>query len=99
MEMEIDNPVSSKSNKQIKDEDLFKAAEQGDVSLFDSLQEEQFLKGLSLRNEDDRSLLHVAVSFGKTQVNFRLASFFKKKIVEGYNFDGECLIFYFHGSL
>ncbi|CDP00399.1 unnamed protein product [Coffea canephora] len=68
--MEIDNPKPNfkANNTQIKDEDLFKAAENGDVSVFESLSDGQLLKALSLRNEDGRSLLHVAVSFAQTQV-------------------------------
>lgn len=70
MEMEIDNPKANDkaNNNQIKDEDLFKAAENGDVSVFESLSDGQLLKSLSLRNEDARSLLHVAVSFAQAQV-------------------------------
>ncbi|XP_049405747.1 uncharacterized protein LOC125869221 isoform X1 [Solanum stenotomum] len=59
---------SEKSSAQIKDKDLFKAAESGDSSLFKSLPKEQLFKSLSLRNEDARSLLHVAVSSGHTEV-------------------------------
>ncbi|CAK9151109.1 unnamed protein product [Ilex paraguariensis] len=65
MEMEIDPPTAE---LQIKDEDLFRAAESGEASLFKSLSQDHLLKVLSLRNEDDRSLLHVAVSFGQAQV-------------------------------
>ncbi|CAI9096506.1 OLC1v1032671C5 [Oldenlandia corymbosa var. corymbosa] len=84
MEMEIDSAVSSKPNIQIKAGDLFKAAEKGDVSLFESLPEEQFLKALALRNEDDRSLLHVAVSFGQTQI-VKLLSSAKPSSICGVN--------------
>lgn len=59
---------SEKPSAQIKEKDLFNAAESGDASLFKSLPEEQLLKFLSLRNEDARSLLHVAVSSGQTEV-------------------------------
>ncbi|KAL0296863.1 UNVERIFIED_CONTAM: hypothetical protein Sradi_6738400 [Sesamum radiatum] len=62
--MEIDGKPAT----QIKVGDLFKAAESGDSSLFKSLSEEQILKASSLRNEDGRSLLHVAVSSSKTEV-------------------------------
>ncbi|KAK6133752.1 hypothetical protein DH2020_032463 [Rehmannia glutinosa] len=62
--MEIDgNPAS-----EIKDKDLFKAAESGDSSVFKSLSEEQLHKASSLRNEDGRSLLHVAVSSSQPEV-------------------------------
>lgn len=81
-----------KSSAQIKDKDLFKAAESGDSSLFKSLPEEQLLKSLSLRNEDDRSLLHVAVSFGhsevisaKTSKNCASCNSFRKKLYCIYN--------------
>ncbi|KAK4358032.1 hypothetical protein RND71_023642 [Anisodus tanguticus] len=59
---------SAKPSAQMEEKDLFKAAESGDSSLFKSLTEEQLLKSLSLRNEDARSLLHVAVSYGHTQI-------------------------------
>ncbi|GFP87318.1 26S proteasome non-ATPase regulatory subunit 10 [Phtheirospermum japonicum] len=62
--MEIDGNQAS----QPKDKDLFKAAESGDISFFKSLSEEQLLKASSLRNEDGRSLLHVAVSSSQTEV-------------------------------
>ncbi|KAK6921944.1 Ankyrin repeat [Dillenia turbinata] len=63
MEMEIDDP-----KPEIKDEDLFKAAELGNVSVFESLSPQQLLHALSLKNEDVRSLLHVAASSGQTEV-------------------------------
>lgn len=66
MEMEID----SDSAKHIKKEELFKAAESGDSSLFKSLAEERLHRALSLRNEDGRSLLHVAVSSSQIDVQF-----------------------------
>lgn len=65
--MEIDAPKQPES-KQIRDEELFKAAEWGDSSLFMSLSPEQLAKSLNFRNEDGRSLLHVAASFGHSQV-------------------------------
>ncbi|VFQ92247.1 unnamed protein product [Cuscuta campestris] len=64
MAMEID----SATPPQIKEDDLFKAAESGDSELFKSLSEDQLRKALALRNEDDRSLLHVAVSYGHAEV-------------------------------
>lgn len=60
--MEIDNP------EEIKADEVFKAAESGDSSVFDSLSPQNLLKILSFRNEDQRSLLHVAASSGRTQV-------------------------------
>lgn len=66
MEMEIDNPNNT---TRLKSEGLFKAAEVGDSSVFESLSQQNLLKIVSLRNEDQRSLLHVAASFGHTQVH------------------------------
>lgn len=79
MEMEIDDaPNNNKmttttttTTNEIKAEELFKAAESGDTSVFQSLiSQQQVLPHdiLSLRNEDQRSLLHVAVSSASTQV-------------------------------
>lgn len=65
MEMEVD---SEKTQKDIKEKDLFKAAEEGDSSLFEALSPQTLSKALSLRNEDARSLLHVAASSGHSQV-------------------------------
>ncbi|XP_031097114.1 26S proteasome non-ATPase regulatory subunit 10-like [Ipomoea triloba] len=64
MAMDIDSTKPT----QIKDKDLFKAAESGNSELFKSLSDDQLLKALALRNEDDRSLLHVAVSSAHTEV-------------------------------
>jgi 26S proteasome non-ATPase regulatory subunit 10 len=60
--------IATDTAKQMRDEELFKAAEWGDSSLFMSLSEEQLSKSLNFRNEDGRSLLHVAASFGHSQV-------------------------------
>lgn len=65
MDMEIDPP---KAELQIKDDDLFIAAESGDASTFKSLSREQLSRALSLRNEDGRSLLHVATSSAQSEV-------------------------------
>jgi 26S proteasome non-ATPase regulatory subunit 10 len=65
MDMEIDHP---KAEFQIKDDDLFIAAESGDASTFKSLSREQLSRALSLRNEDGRSLLHVATSSTQSEV-------------------------------
>ncbi|PWA74857.1 26S proteasome non-ATPase regulatory subunit 10 [Artemisia annua] len=59
MVMENDQPVT------LKTDDLFKAAENGNVSVFKSLSESQ----LPLRNDDGRSLLHVAVSSAHLEIN------------------------------
>lgn len=63
--MEIDGKPAG----ELKD-DLFKAAETGDSSVFKSLSEEQLGEASGLRNEDGRSLLHVAVSSAQTEVLF-----------------------------
>lgn len=65
--MEIDPP--KQAQLQIKDEDLFKAAEAGDFSIFKALSSEHLSKALSLQNDDGRSLLHVAVSSGHLEVS------------------------------
>ena len=65
MDMEID---TVEPESLIKDEDLFRAAESGDSSVFRALSPQQFLRALSLRNEDGRSLLHVATSSGHSEV-------------------------------
>ncbi|KAK2429281.1 ankyrin repeat-containing protein [Trifolium repens] len=59
--MEVDS-------ENIKEKDLFKAAEEGDSSIFESLSPQSLSKSLSLTNEDARSLLHVATSSGHSKV-------------------------------
>lgn len=66
MDMEIDPP--KQAEYQIKAEGLFKAAETGDASTFEALPSQQLSKALSLRNEDGRSLVHVAASSGHPEV-------------------------------
>ncbi|KAI9124788.1 hypothetical protein K1719_004115 [Acacia pycnantha] len=73
MNMEVDRP-KPEQQPVVKAADLFKAAENGDVATFQSLSPENLSKALSLRNEDERSLLHVAASSGHTQVVKILAS-------------------------
>lgn len=68
MEMEVDAQPQQDIIKQEKD--LFKAAETGDSSTFKALSPETLSKALYLRNEDARSLLHVAASSGHSQVQF-----------------------------
>ncbi|KAG9152859.1 hypothetical protein Leryth_012477 [Lithospermum erythrorhizon] len=53
---------------EIEESELMKAAEAGDVDVFKALSQQQLLKALSLRNQDHRSLLHVAVSSAKIKV-------------------------------
>ncbi|KAM0983827.1 hypothetical protein ACFX2C_011315 [Malus domestica] len=64
--MEIDHPAPSE--QKLKAEDLFKAAETGDSSALKSLSQKQLAEAFSLRNEDARSILHVAVSSGRSEV-------------------------------
>ncbi|TQD87211.1 hypothetical protein C1H46_027246 [Malus baccata] len=66
VDMEIDHPTPSE--QKLKAEDLFKAAETGDSLAFKSLSVKQLAEAFSLRNEDVRSLLHVAVSSGRSEV-------------------------------
>ncbi|KAF5948842.1 hypothetical protein HYC85_014799 [Camellia sinensis] len=69
MEMEIDPPKKPEVGAEaIKDDDFFNAAENGDSSFFEALSHDQLLKALSLRNEDCRSLLHVAASSAHPKV-------------------------------
>ena len=70
--MEIDPP---KPELQIKDDDLFKAAESGDASTFKSLSHDLLSKALSLRNEDARSLIHVAASSSQPDVRLSYSLF------------------------
>ncbi|KAL2652574.1 hypothetical protein R1flu_020702 [Riccia fluitans] len=54
--------------KQPQDEAIWEGAEKGNRSFFDELTEPQILKALTLRNEDGRSILHVASSNGHFEV-------------------------------
>jgi 26S proteasome non-ATPase regulatory subunit 10 len=60
------------SARGIDNDALFEAAESGKDGVFEDLSPEQLTKARTLRNEDDRSLLHVAASSGHTQVVKRL---------------------------
>lgn len=71
----MDPPKQSQHQPIIKDKDLFEAAETGDSSTFQSLAPEHISKSLSLRNEDGRSLLHVAVSSRRPEVPCSFLSF------------------------
>ncbi|CAL5411120.1 unnamed protein product [Camellia sinensis] len=69
MEMEIDPPKKPEVGAEaIKDDDFFNAVENDDSSFFEALSHDQLLKALSLRNEDCRSLLHVAASSAHPKV-------------------------------
>lgn len=57
-----------------EEKDLFQAAEEGNSSVFESLSPQSLSKSLSLRNEDVRSLLHVAASSGHSKVPFSPSS-------------------------
>jgi 26S proteasome non-ATPase regulatory subunit 10 len=61
-EMDVDAAAGGESRPSEKE--LFGAAESGDVSAFASLT----AADLSLRNEDGRSLVHVAATAGHAQV-------------------------------
>ncbi|XP_068655023.1 uncharacterized protein [Aristolochia californica] len=73
--MDIDTAAPVDRNRHVKDEDLFRAAELGELSVFQSLSEEELQRAQSLRNEDGRSLLHVAVAFGHAKVLHTLSTF------------------------
>ncbi|KAF2595234.1 hypothetical protein F2Q70_00042389 [Brassica cretica] len=62
MEAETDATKGQESKQQIRDEELFKAAESGNFLVFMSLSLQQLAKSISFRNEDGRSLLHVSAS-------------------------------------
>ncbi|MBA0809030.1 hypothetical protein Gohar_024715 [Gossypium harknessii] len=64
----VDFVVTLDAEIEIKEKDLFKAAEKGDSSIFKSLSQDHLTKSLKLRNEDARSLLHVAVSSAHPEV-------------------------------
>lgn len=71
MEMEIDASKETETTAT----DLFKAAESGDASLFHTFSSDQLSNFLSLRNEDGRSLLHVATSSAHSKVPFDFFAF------------------------
>ncbi|XP_054775822.1 uncharacterized protein LOC129284383 [Prosopis cineraria] len=73
MDMEVD-PPNPEQQQVVKASDLFKAAENGDVSTFQPLSPVNLSDALVLRNEDERSLLHVAASSGHSQMVKILAS-------------------------
>ncbi|KAH1064214.1 hypothetical protein J1N35_029201 [Gossypium stocksii] len=83
--MEINPPTKS---VEIKEKDLFKAAEKGDSSIFKSLSEDHLTKSLKLRNEDARSLLHVAVSSAHPEVVKLLSAAADESVVNGIDEEG-----------
>ncbi|KAK8647505.1 hypothetical protein V6N13_121240 [Hibiscus sabdariffa] len=85
--MEIDPPNES-VGFQIKEKDLFKAAETGESSIFKSLSEEHLSKSLKLRNEDGRSLLHVAVSSARPEVVKVLSASVDESVVNSTDEEG-----------
>ncbi|MBA0566753.1 hypothetical protein Golob_011539 [Gossypium lobatum] len=83
--MEINPPTKS---VEIKEKDLFKAAEKGDSSIFKSLSQDHLTKSLKLRNEDARSLLHVAVSSAHLEVVKLLSAAADESVVNGIDEEG-----------
>ncbi|MBA0624545.1 hypothetical protein Godav_009888 [Gossypium davidsonii] len=83
--MEINPPTKS---VEIKEKDLFKAAEKGDSSIFQSLSQDHLTKSLKLRNEDARSLLHVAVSSAHPEVVKLLSAAADESVVNGIDEEG-----------
>ncbi|MBA0692570.1 hypothetical protein Goari_010120 [Gossypium aridum] len=83
--MEINPPTKS---VEIKEKDLFKAAEKGDSSIFKSLSQDHLTKSLKLRNEDARSLLHVAVSSAHPEVVKLLSAAADESVVNGIDEEG-----------
>ena len=67
MEMALASPKPERATAE-EEEDLFRAAAAGESRIFSSLSRQQLQLSRSLRNEDGRSLLHVAASSGHTEV-------------------------------
>ncbi|CAF1866333.1 unnamed protein product [Brassica oleracea var. botrytis] len=63
MEAETDATKGQESKQQMRDEELFKAAESGDSSVFMSLSPQQLAKSLSFRNEDVSEVFPNSVRF------------------------------------
>lgn len=81
-------PPKKSEDLHIKEKDLFKAAETGDSSTFESLSEDQLSKSLKLRNEDGRSLLHVAVSSSRTEAVKILSAVADESVVNSSDEEG-----------
>ena len=75
MEMEMEMETSKET--EIKASELFKAAELGNTSLFSSFSKDQLAKFLSFRNDDGRSLLHVAASSAQSKVLIKFFFIFR----------------------
>ncbi|KAJ7570698.1 hypothetical protein O6H91_01G132100 [Diphasiastrum complanatum] len=60
--------------EELSKDDLFKAAESGRVEVFETLSHRQLSRLCALRNEDDRTLLHVAAAAGHSSVVKLIAS-------------------------
>ncbi|KAF3582604.1 hypothetical protein DY000_02035106 [Brassica cretica] len=71
MEAETDATKGQESKQQIRDEELFKAAESDDSSVFMSLSPQQLAKSLSFRNEDVSEIVKLlsSVDESKTVIN------------------------------
>jgi 26S proteasome non-ATPase regulatory subunit 10 len=67
MDIDAASAAAAGSENRPSDKVLFRAAESGDAAAFASLSPADLAAVLSLRNEDGRSLLHVAVAAGKPQ--------------------------------
>ncbi|GLT27956.1 hypothetical protein SLA2020_029190 [Shorea laevis] len=87
MDMEVDPPAKP-SDLQINDTDLFKAAETGDSATFQSLPQDQLSKSLALRNDDGRSLFHVAVSSARPEVVKLLSEVADESVVNSADEEG-----------
>ncbi|KAF9591774.1 hypothetical protein IFM89_007104 [Coptis chinensis] len=74
MEMEIETCSNPETQQLNSSKELFNALDKKDPSIFKSLSPTQLQKTLSFRNEDGRSLLHVAVSLNQTEVVKVMAS-------------------------
>ncbi|KAG2285741.1 hypothetical protein Bca52824_045345 [Brassica carinata] len=70
MEAETDATKGQESKQQMRDEELFKAAESGDSSVFMSLSPQQLAKSLSFRNEDVSEIVKLLSSVDESKTVF-----------------------------
>ncbi|KAG8061056.1 hypothetical protein GUJ93_ZPchr0003g18622 [Zizania palustris] len=70
--MDVDGAAAG--GERPSEKELFQAAETGDAAAFSTLAPADLAAALSLRNEDGRSLLHVAAAFGHAKVVTALAA-------------------------